>query len=503
MKKVIIIGAGIGGLATANLLAKAGYDVHVYEKASGAGGRAGQVKIDGFTFDTGPSWYLMPEVFRHYYALLDESVETHLNLKKLSPAYKVFFERQSPIVITGDITTDKQTFDQIETGAGRQLLRYLKRSDMIYQLSLRHFLYSNFEKKLDLLHPEVVINSLSMLQLALRPIHSYVSKFVKDQRLRQILEYPMVFLGTSPFSAPAIYSLMSALDFKEGVYYPVGGIYTIIDSLVAIGARSGVTYHYNTEVEKIMTVGNKATGVLVNGDMVPADVVISNSDLYHTEMNLLDTTVRSYPEQYWQKKEASPSALLISLGIKGGDAMLEHHNLLFVDEWKANFDAMYSSKQAPDKASIYVCKPSKTDSTVAPPGYDNLFILVPLPSGVIYGEQQTKQLTDHYIKQVEAMTQAVITPKIVVQHVFGPDDFATQYYSWQSSMLGQSHRLRQSAFFRTPNKSKKLANLYYVGGNSTPGIGLPMCLIGAELIYKRLAHERRSGPVQAVKRLEE
>ena len=213
-KKVVIIGAGIGGLATANLLAKAGFEVHVYEKEKRAGGRAGILKKKGFTFDTGPSWYLMPEVFEHYYELLGESVDKQLDLQKLTPAYKVFFETTDPIVVTGNESKDRKTFENIETGAGARLAEYIEKSNEVYQLSLKHFLYSNFEKVSELLHLDIMKKVTRLPYLLGISIDTYVSGFVRDKRLKQILEYPMVFLGTSPFSAPAMYSLMSALDFR-------------------------------------------------------------------------------------------------------------------------------------------------------------------------------------------------------------------------------------------------------------------------------------------------
>lgn len=505
MKHVIIIGAGIGGLATANLLAKAGYKVSVYEKNDTAGGRAGLLERDGFRFDTGPSWYLMPQVFKHYFELLDRDVAVELDLIRLSPAYKVFFESQPPLTITSDIDTDAATFESIESGAGAQLRRYVQEGDVVYQLSLRHFLYSNFTSLSDFLKRDILIRSGSLLRRAFTPIDRYVSGFVHNQRLKQILEYPMVFLGTSPFAAPAIYSLMSALDFREGVYYPRGGMYTIIERLVAIGHVLGVEYSYNSPVDHIMTTNGIATGVrLSSSQEIMADIVISNADLHFTETKLLDVADQSYPEKYWQKQQAGPSALLMYLGIKGELPTMEHHNLLFVDSWEQNFKDIYIDKRNPNPASIYVCKPSASDMTVAPDGHENVFILVPLPPDAAVDDSDIESLADQYIAQFSQMTGITdFADRIVTRQLFGPNDFRTKFHAWQATALGPSHILKQSALFRTPNKSKKVKNLYYVGGSTTPGIGLPMCLIGAELIYKRLARDTRGGPVVAIKQLED
>jgi len=499
MSKIIIIGAGIGGLATANLLAKAGYEVHIYEKEAGPGGRAGQFKKDGFTFDTGPSWYLMPDVFEHYFELLGTSVKKELDLVQLKPAYKVFFENNNDVTITGDLEKDAETFEAIEAGAGESLKKYVEKSDETYQLSLKHFLYSNFTSAADFLHPDITKRAGKMLALATTSIDSYVKRFVTNQQLKQILEYPMVFLGTSPFNAPALYSLMSALDFKEGVFYPKGTMYAVVEQLVKLGESFGVQYHYKKGVKRIVVSNGTASGIeLESGPKIEADIIISNADLHFTETKLLNVGNQTYPQKYWDKQEASPSALLLYLGIKGTVPEFEHHTLLFVEDWKANFDAIYKTKTTPEKASLYISKTSHTDVSTAPKGHENIFVLVPLPAGITLTAKETKDLTAHYLNQIKVMTGVDLESRIVSKTSFGPDDFKTKYNSWQSSMLGPSHKLSQSAFFRTPNKSKKVTNLYYVGSGTVPGIGVPMCLISAELIYKRLAGIKRGGRVQSI-----
>lgn len=497
-RHVTIIGAGIGGLALACLLAEDGYEVTVYEKAAAAGGRAGQRVIEGFTFDTGPSWYLMPSVFEHFYELMGESLADHLTLERLTPAYKVFFEEQPPVVITGDIDHDSATFEAIEPGAGASLRRYVTKSDATYQLALKRFLYSNFERLSDFLQPDILRQLWRLPQLLVQPIDRYIARFVRDRRLQQILQYPMVFLGTSPFRAPAMYSLMSALDFKEGVFYPQGGMYTIVQSLEALARRRGVRFEYGAAVTDIVCADGRAQSItLASGTMVPVDILVSNGDVHHTETALLPPRYQSFGESYWAKKQASPSALLLYMGIEGKIPEFEHHSLLFVDAWRENFAAMYDTKQPPEAASLYISKTSHTDPSVAPEGQENIFVLVPLPAGVMLDDGTTQHLAEHYLKQIHRMTGVDLATRQITREIFGPHDFLTQYHSWQGSMLGQSHVLRQSAFWRTPNKSKKLSNLYYVGGSTTPGIGVPMCLISAELVLKRLRGDKRGGPLPA------
>lgn len=499
-KTVVVVGAGIGGLATANMLQKAGYDVHVYEKNSHLGGRAGVLRKRGFTYDTGPSWYLMPGVFRQYFSLFDIDVDRSLQLKKLTPAYKVFFESRAPITISGDLETDSATFDAIESGAGRQLRRYVQQGDLIYQLALRHFLYTNFDNPARLAHHDIVRHGVRLGAQLISPLHTKVRRFVHAKPLQQILEYPMVFLGTSPFRAPAMYSLMSALDFKEGVFYPKKGMYSIIELLVKLGTSLGVRYHTASPVKQILYEGSQATGILLeSGRTVAADIVVSNADLHHTETALLPPEKRSYPARYWDKKQSGISALLMYVGVKGSLPQLEHHNLFFVDAWRENFEAIYTRKVVPKRASLYVSKTSKHDPSTAPAGHENIFVLVPLPTNISMTHTQLNKLAD---QQLEAFGKAADVPdlskRVVFRELFGPDDFSKTYNAWQGTALGPSHILRQSAFWRIKNKSKKLRNLYYVGGATLPGIGLPMCLISAELVYKRITGDTSSGPVRTI-----
>ena len=498
-KTVTIIGAGIGGLAVANMLQKAGFQVTVYEKNHQLGGRAGKRETQGFTFDTGPSWYLMPEVFQQYFTLFNIDVNRELAIKRLDPAYKVFFESSGPVTIHGDTKKDGQTFEAIEAGSGKALERYVAEGNEIYQMAIKHFLYTNFTDVRDLANKEVLASTGRMAKLLLQPIHSRVQRFVSSKPLQQILEYPMVFLGTSPFKAPAMYSLMSALDFKEGVFYPAKGMYSIIELLVSLGNKLGVIYHTGASVQSIIHSGGKVTGTIVDGKTILSDIVISNADLHHTETKLLDAPARSYPATFWDKKEAGISALLIYAGVKGTLPQLEHHNLLFVDSWHENFKDIYENKTIPTSASLYVSRTSATDPKTAPKGHENIFVLAPLPTGVPLTTSQQDELAVHFIKQIAtAIDEPDLQKNIVTLETFGPNDFSTTFNAWQGTALGMSHLLKQSAMWRVPNKSKKLSNLYYVGANTVPGIGLPMCLIGAELVYKRIMGIKKGGPVMTI-----
>lgn len=497
-KKAVIIGAGYGGLALANLLAKAGHEVAIYEKNPSAGGRIQVVKQNGFTFDLGPSWYLMPEIFEQYYQLFDRSAKTELDLVRFSPGYKVWSEGHEPLIVQGDVDKDMTTFEAIEPGAGKKLQRYVARSSQVYDVAVKHVLYNNFTRVSDVLQWPLLRQLPTMLPLVWRTLDAHVSRWFRDLRLKQLLEYHMVFLGSSPFQAPAVYSLMSHLDFRSGVYYPRRGMLELVGSMERLGRSLGAAYHYNSPVKQIVLDSHQATGIeLVNGERIAADLVISAADIHHTETKLLPPAARSYSEKYWQKRQPGPGALLVSLGIKGKLSNLHHHNLYFVKNWRENFAAIYETGTVPEHASLYVCNPSKTDPSLAPPGHENLFVLLPLPAGVTLTPQQEAACVKKIIKILTEMTREPDLPRrIVSQLIYGPEKFGEQFNAWQYNAFGgESHVLRQSVIFRTRNRSKKVPNLYYVGAGTLPGIGLPMCLISAQLTYKRIVGNRRSGPL--------
>jgi len=494
--KAVVIGAGVGGLAIANLLAKTGWKVDVYDKLPQAGGRMGELRSDGFTFDTGPSWYLMPEVFEHYFDLLGEDINKYLDLIKLSPAYKVFYDYHKPITVTGGLAKDTVTFDAIEQGAGKKLREYIRTAERNYQSAMEHFLYNPFTSAGSLASVRVLRQLPALSRQLTRPLHNHVARYVHAQPLQQILEYPMVFLGASPWNAPALYHLMSFLDFKQGVYYPRGGMYRVVEALQNIGEKLGVAYHFNETATKVEVEAGAAKAVQFGKKRVTADLIISGADLHFTETKLLPESAQTYPQKYWQKRVAGPSALLMYLGIKGDLPQLKHHNLFFVEGWKQNFADIFEHKTWPKNASIYVCKPSATDSSVAPKGHENVFVLVPLPADTTHPEQ-IEAAADRYLQQLEHMAGIPdLRERIVYKSLRGPADFADMYNSWNGTALGMAHLLKQSAFWRPGARSKKVRNLMYVGGGVQPGIGVPMCLISAEVAFKQLTGEHSAGPLE-------
>ena len=508
-RSAIVIGGGISGLASAALMAKSGIKVTLLEGLKGLGGRARLWEVDGFKFDMGPSWYLMPEAFEQFFKLMGTSAERELNLHRLSPAYQCFYQGEpEPVVISEQLNEVVNTFESLEPGAGSKLKTYLDSAEETYDLAMRHFLYTNFQNTKSFTNREVLSRAGKFLAHLLRPLASFSGRHFKNEKLRKILNFPAVFLGASPYRTPSMYHLMTHVDFNVGVFYPMGGMFTIIQAIERLAREHGVDIRLNSPVTKILHADGKAIGVQVGGRQLLADVVVASADLHHVETELLDDEATALPEHWWSKREPGPSALLLYLGVRGKIPQLTHHTLLNTADWKGNFDKVFKRadgrSEVPNPASLYICAPSVTDPSVAPEGHENLFVLVPiapdpsLGSGGINreGDSAIEAAADQIIEQIADWVQIPdLADRIVVRRTMAANDFASELNAWSGTALGMAHTLMQSAFFRPANQSKKLKNLFYVGHNTIPGIGLPMCLIGAELVIKHLTGDKSTGPL--------
>lgn len=518
-RRVVVVGGGIAGLATAALLASRGHSVDLLEKNDEVGGRVGSIENDGFRFDTGASWYLMPEVFEHFFSLLGTSADAELELTVLDPSYRVFFEgHPEPLDVRPDRAHNRALFESVEPGAGARFDAYLRSAEETYDIALRRFLYSNFDSPSAFLHPDVVRSTPALSRLLTRSLGSHVAARFSDNRLRQVLGYPAVFLGSSPSRAPSLYHLMSRLDLGDRVLYPQGGFTRLIGAIATLAERHGARLHTGTQVTGILTREGRRGGraqvtgvehITAGGSdrrTLPADVVVGAADLHHLETALLPPSLQTHPEPVWRRRSPGPGAVLAMLGVEGRLPQLAHHSLFFTSDWDRNFGDIFGPEgRVPSPASVYVCKPSASDPTVAPDGCENLFVLVPVPADVAIGRggddgggcEAVERAADAAIDQVAAWAGAPdLRDRIRVRHTVGPEDFARRYNAWRGGALGLEHTLRQSAFFRPGNVSSKVDGLLYAGASTVPGVGLPMCLISAELVLKRLTGDRSPLPVR-------
>ncbi|WP_372969094.1 phytoene desaturase family protein [Microbacterium sp.] len=520
MSRVVVIGAGVAGLAVAGLLARDGHDVTVYEKNDRVGGRAGTIERDGFRFDSGPSWYLMPEVFDHFFAMMGTSTEEQLDLTLLDPGYRVF---QAPgadgdaspsVTVPTGRAAVAQLFESREPGAAAALDTYLDSAHDARVMAERYFLYNPFTRLRTLMTPEVLRALPRLFTLLGTRLQSFAARRFRDPVIRQLLGYPAVFLGTDPRTAPAMYHLMSALDLDEGVSYPQGGFWRVVERIAAIAQEAGVTIVTGADVTAIRTSTASGTATATGiqwrdpqgvAHSEEADIVVSGADLHHTETSLLPADLRTYPESWWQRRTSGPGAVLVMLGVRGSLPELPHHSLFFTEDWDANFDDIFgASPRIPSPASIYVCRPSATDATVAPEGHENLFVLVPIPADTSLGSGGSEgagsptieRAADAAIDQIASWAGIHdLRERIVVRETKGPADFLDDYNSWRGGMLGPAHILSQSAMFRAQNQSRRVSGLYYAGATTAPGVGVPMCLISAEIVLKRIRGDHSSGPL--------
>ncbi len=498
-KHVVIIGGGIGGLGLACLLSKKGYEVSLYEKNPKVGGRASVFKKNGFVFDMGPSWYLMPDVFENFFNLLGEDIGEHLKLTKLSPSYRVFFpgdEKFPALDMYSDLSKDLETFEKLETGSGEKIKKYLKISGKQYELAKNKFMYRNYNSIFDFLQKDFLKEGLRMNPF--QTMESYLNKWFKDERLKKILEYTLVFLGSAPDKTPALYNMMNFIDFDMGVYYPDGGIYTIIQALENIANKHGVNIYTNSSVSEILVENKKATGIqLSSGEKVMADFVVSNADMHFTEMNLIKKdNLRTYKKKYWNKAVMGPSAFILFLGLSRKIKNLTHHNLRFSQDWKKNFKEVFDNPKFPDDPSYYVSCPSKSDASVAPEGKETLFVLVPVASHLSFTDTQKKEYRNKIIGMMKKDLDIPDLEEIIeYESIYAHEEFKVDYNAFGGTALGLAHTLKQT-LMRPNNKSKHIKNLFYVGAGTNPGIGMPICLISSELAFKRIEGIKHPNPLR-------
>lgn len=493
-RTAVVIGGGFSGLATAALLAQDGLEVTVLEARDALGGRAGEWRHRGFRFETGPSWYLMPEVFDRFFARFGTSAAAELDLLRLDPAYRVFFEGDDTAF---DLPADDalQALQARESSPG-PLEAYLDSAAETYRLATERLLYSTFSSPRDFLDPTLLRRLPRLLRLLGEPLEGFIARHAQDEKVRKILGYPAVFLGTSPSAAPSLYHLMSHLDITQSVLYPKGGFRAVVDAVARVAQGQGARLRTGCRVRHITASAGRATGVHVTTadggrEFLPADVVVSSADMHVTETQLLQPEHRSRSARAWRRRDPGPGAVLALLGVEGELPELAHHSLLFTEDWQRGFDEIAGRRPAggPPR-SLYVCRPSATDD-VAPAGHENLFVLIPTAADVSLGaggvdgsgDSGVERIVDESIEQIAAWAGVEdLASRIVVRRSIGPADFARDFGAWRGGALGRRTRLRQSAFLRGPVRSPKLGGLYYAGATTMPGIGVPMCLISAELV---------------------
>ncbi|MFO8061847.1 MAG: phytoene desaturase family protein [bacterium] len=485
IKRAIVIGAGFGGLSAGTILAQRGYEVTVIEKNGSPGGRCRQWETSGYKFDMGPSWYLMPDVFEHYFSVLGESINDYYSIKRLDPNYRLFFDNREPIDIPADIEGIYEIFDSMEENGASKLKQFLNIAKFQYDTAMERFMYRDYNSIRNIMDMNLAVQGLKLH--IFESVDKFVSRYFSNEDLRKILEYTMVFLGGSPNNTPALYSIMSHVDFDLGVWYPKGGMYKLSTAFRDLAEKKGVKFMFNTPVRSINIEKNRAVSVSTPDSEIEADIIISNADYHHTEMDLLPEQYRTYKDKYWNKKVMGPSSFLMYLGIDREIDNLKHHNLYLSGSWDRHFSDIFDNPQWPGDPSYYVSVISKTDSNTAPEGKENVFVLVPVASGL----KDTEEIRDKYsqktLDHLSGLCGFNIRNHIDVKRTFAHNDFKNDYNAYKGTALGMSHTLMQTAIFRCSNQSKKVKNLFYSGSYTHPGIGIPMVIISGEVIADKIS----------------
>ena len=482
--KISIIGSGFSSLSSACYLAKAGHEVNVYEKNATLGGRARQLKKDGFTFDIGPSWYWMPDIFEKFFNDFGKSTSDFYQLDKLSPAYKIFFEDE---VITIDDHMDKicEEFERIEKGSSIPLRKFIKRAQEHYDIAINKVVLKPGISPFELVTKETV----TRVDQFFKTISSQVRKNFKNPKLISTLEFPVLFLGAKPSNTPSFYSFMNFADFGLGTWHPKGGMYEIVKGMSSLAESLGVKFHTNSPIEKINVEGGKAVGIVVNGENIKSDVVLSGADYHHSE-TLLDKPHRQYSEYYWDKRTFAPSSLLFYVGFNKKLKDIEHHNLFFDTDFERHAEEIYDNPGWPTNPLFYVNFPSVTDKSMAPEDCETGFFLVPIAPDLEDTQELREKYFDIIIKRLETLTNQSVKDSIIFKESFCVNDFIEDYNSYKGNAYGLANILTQTAFLRPNLRSKKVKNLYFTGQLTVPGPGVPPALISgklsAELISKQL-----------------
>ena len=476
-KKIAIIGSGFSSLAAACYLAKAGNEVTIYEKNETIGGRARQLKKEGFTFDIGPTWYWMPDVFERFFSDFNKKPSDYYELIKLSPAYQVYFDQLDFVTIADNFPEIVSTFESIEKGSGKKLEQFMAEAQSNYNIAIKDLVYRPGESPLEL----VTIETAKKVNQFFSTISKDVRKRFKNTKLIQILEFPVLFLGAKPSDTPSFYSFMNFADFGLGTFHPKNGMYSVILAMAALAKELGVTIHTNANIDKINVVNGITTGLSVNRENCSADVVVSGADYHHSE-TLLDEQYRQYSEKYWSKKTFAPSSLLFYVGFDKKIENVEHHSLFFDVDFDVHAKAIYDNPKWPEEPLFYASFPSKTDENSAPEGKEAGIFLIPIAPGLEDTPELRKLYFEKIITRFELLTNQNIKNNIIFNESFCVNDFVKDYNSYKGNAYGMANTLLQTAFLRPKLKSKKVSNLYFTGQLTVPGPGVPPALISGKLV---------------------
>ncbi len=476
-KKITIIGSGFSALSAACYLAKVGNEVTIFEKNSTIGGRARQMKAEGFTFDMGPSWYWMPDVFERFFADFDKKTTDYYELIKLSPAYSVYYGINDFITIADNLKEIVATFDKIEAGSGKKLESFITEAKSNYDIAIKNLVYRPGVSPLEL----ITLETAKKVGQFFSNISADIRKKFKNEQLIQILEFPVLFLGAKPSDTPSFYNFMNYADFGMGTWHPKTGMFDVVRAMENLAKSLGVKFNVNANVEKIKVDNNTANAIIADGQIIESDIILSGADYHHTE-KLLDKKYRQYSEKYWNSRIFAPSSLLFYVGFNKKIENITHHALFFDVDFKQHSADIYDAPQWPKDPLFYANFPSITDKTAAPEGMESAFFLIPLAPDITDTDELREEYFNKIIDRFERLTNQSVRNNIVYKKSFCKNDFVSDYNSYKGNAYGMANTLLQTAFLRPKLKSSKVKNLFFTGQLTVPGPGVPPALISGKLV---------------------
>ncbi|MGC9342865.1 MAG: phytoene desaturase family protein [Bacteroidales bacterium] len=482
-KTVNVIGSGFSGLSTAANLANKGYDVNVFEKNSLPGGRARKLEEKGYRFDMGPTWYWMPEVFEKFFNRFGKKVSDYYELKRVDPGYRMYFGVDDYVNVPADMGELLKVFESIEPGGARKLEKFLKKAEFKYNIGINELVYLPGNSYLELVRWDLMKGIVKLDFF--KSVSTYVRREFKDNRLRQILEFPVIFLGATPQKTPALYTLMNYADLALGTWYPVGGMYSVVEGMKSVAEEMGAKFHMNSDVEEVVMNDNRAAGLKVNGDLQFSDAIVAAADYHHVEQNLLPEKYRRYTENYWDKRVMAPSSLLYYLGLDKKLENFEHHNLFFDEDFIKHAEEIYDNPKWPTKPAIYVSNNTVTDPSVAPKGHDNLIILIPVAPDLKDTDEEREKYFDLVMDRLEKITKQEIKKHVVYKKSYAHRDFQSDYNSYKGNAYGLANTLWQTANFK-PRMKSKVPNLFFTGQLTVPGPGVPPTIISGNVVAEQV-----------------
>ena len=478
-KNICVVGSGFSGISSATYLASQGHNVFVLEKNSKLGGRARQFSSKGFTFDMGPSWYWMPDVFEKYFKDFDKNINEYLNLKRLDPSYRVFFDDEI-IDIPANYESLKELLEGMEEGSGDKLDEFLKQAEKKYKVGIENLVYKPGLSVKEFINKETLSGVLKLD--VFQNMHKHIRKYFKNEKIIKLLEFPILFLGATPKNTPALYSLMNYADIKLGTWYPEGGMHKIVEAMVNLAEEKGVKFYTNEEVKKLSYLNREITYVITTKKTYDADYVICSGDYHHFDQNILDEKFRNYSESYWDKRVLAPSSLLFYIGLDKKLKNVLHHCLFFDKDFEKHAEEIYTTPRWPSEPLFYASFTSKSDSTVAPKGHENMFLLMPTAPDLEDNKIIRERYFDLIISRLEKLTNQNIKDHIVYKKSYAIRDFKKDYHSFKGNAYGLANTLFQTAILKPSLKNKKLKNLFFCGQLTVPGPGVPPSLISGNVV---------------------